>query len=317
MDVAERKEGQEDRQAEHQAGDRLEPGHPLQHRMTSAVPTETCTRCHYGDASIGLAFRGMAQLVPGMPAGPDVEGTTDELKNGTFYIQDQDLTPPDVHHQRAGLHPVRLDHFRTAHCRDQNIRLTNDRGQVFSTAVADGHGRILMQQKHGRRQSDNIAAAHHHHVFAFQVDVVVINQRHDALRRGAAVNVFTHGHHSESQTGHAVHVFLQGDMFDAIMNYRWFRPARHFFAAAPDPARMLELGEAGIRVNAVAPGIIGTEPVLERITEHIEDYRRTIPLGRIGKPDDVAFAVLYLASDESSFVTGETINASGGWYMRP
>ncbi|MBK8974422.1 MAG: hypothetical protein IPM29_00705 [Planctomycetes bacterium] len=87
------------------AADRLEPGHPMQHRFTSAIPTATCTRCHYGDASIGLHYRGMAQLVPGMPAGPDVDGTTDRLLNGTFYIQDRDLTPPDVHHQR-GMHCI-------------------------------------------------------------------------------------------------------------------------------------------------------------------------------------------------------------------
>ena len=50
--------------------DRFEPGHPVRHEMTTAVPTSTCTRCHYGDASIGLNFRGLAQLHPGQPAGP-------------------------------------------------------------------------------------------------------------------------------------------------------------------------------------------------------------------------------------------------------
>ena len=85
--------------------DKLEPGHPRQHRFTTQIPTSTCTRCHYGDAAIGLHFRGMAQLVPGMPAGPEVEGTTDSLLNGVFYIQDPDMTPPDVHHQR-GMHCI-------------------------------------------------------------------------------------------------------------------------------------------------------------------------------------------------------------------
>lgn len=85
--------------------DKLEPGHPLQHRFTSRIPTDTCVRCHTGDASIGLSFRGMAHLVPGQPAGPDVPGTTGKLQNGVFYIQDRDLTPPDVHHQR-GMHCI-------------------------------------------------------------------------------------------------------------------------------------------------------------------------------------------------------------------
>ena len=85
--------------------DKNEPGHPLQHRFTSKVPTDTCAKCHYGDASIGLSFQGKAQVVPGMPAGPDVPGTTDTLKNGVFYIEDKELTPPDVHHQR-GMHCI-------------------------------------------------------------------------------------------------------------------------------------------------------------------------------------------------------------------
>jgi hypothetical protein len=85
--------------------DRREPGRPRKHEMTSAIPTDTCTRCHYGDANIGLAYRGLAQLVPGQPAGPDVPGTTGERKNGVFYMNDPAITPPDVHHER-GMHCV-------------------------------------------------------------------------------------------------------------------------------------------------------------------------------------------------------------------
>ena len=82
-----------------------EPGHPKRHVMTSKIPTETCTRCHYGDASIGLSFRGLAQLVPGQPAGPDVPGTTAKRLNGTFYVRDDRVTPPDVHHEK-GMHCI-------------------------------------------------------------------------------------------------------------------------------------------------------------------------------------------------------------------
>lgn len=85
--------------------DRFEPGHALEHRLTSAIPTDTCTHCHYGDASIGLNFRGLAQLYPGQPAGPEVPGTTDARLNQTFYIDDPNVTPPDVHHQ-AGMHCI-------------------------------------------------------------------------------------------------------------------------------------------------------------------------------------------------------------------
>jgi len=85
--------------------DRNEPGHPRTHTMTRAPTTQTCTSCHYGDASIGLHFRGLSQLPPGAPGGPDIEGTTDAPLNRQFYVNDASLTPPDVHHE-AGMHCI-------------------------------------------------------------------------------------------------------------------------------------------------------------------------------------------------------------------
>lgn len=78
--------------------DRLSPGHPLTHTLTATPPAETCLRCHVGDASIGNGFRGLAQLYPQQPAGPEIKGTTDRLIAGQFFIQDAELTPPDLHH---------------------------------------------------------------------------------------------------------------------------------------------------------------------------------------------------------------------------
>ncbi|HZM00070.1 MAG TPA: multiheme c-type cytochrome, partial [Planctomycetota bacterium] len=80
------------------AADRLAPGHPLRHELTATPPAETCLRCHVGDASIGNGFRGLAQLYPQQPAGPEIEGTTDRLIAGQFFIRDEELTPPDLHH---------------------------------------------------------------------------------------------------------------------------------------------------------------------------------------------------------------------------
>ncbi|MFN3220270.1 MAG: SDR family NAD(P)-dependent oxidoreductase [Acidimicrobiales bacterium] len=81
-------------------------------------------------------------------------------------------------------------------------------------------------------------------------------------------------------------------------------------------ARML--GPAGIRVNAIGPGFIETHmtAVFELIPE---DERRarfedTIPLRRKGRPDEIADAAVYLASDESSYVTGTIIHPDGGYY---
>ncbi|MEO0478738.1 MAG: hypothetical protein AAF196_04600 [Planctomycetota bacterium] len=130
---------------------RDEPGHPLQHRFTAAPPTETCARCHYGDASIGLHFRGLAQLVPGMPAGPDVEGTTNALKNGQFYIEDEDLTPPDIHHE-AGMHCIDC-HTSADTMGDGNLWPQMD--HAVEIECSSCHGTLEkvsdLQTSHGRR----------------------------------------------------------------------------------------------------------------------------------------------------------------------
>lgn len=77
-----------------------------------------------------------------------------------------------------------------------------------------------------------------------------------------------------------------------------------------------EYGPEGIRCNGVAPGIIHTWFVDAKAPQLLDEAANT-PVRRLGTPDDIASIVAWLVSDESSFVTGETINASGGWYMRP
>lgn len=85
--------------------DKYEPGHPRRHEMVRFPTTNECSRCHYGDASIGLSFRGLAQSVPGMPQTPDAPGLHRKRLNGVYYIDDPAQTPADVHHQR-GMHCV-------------------------------------------------------------------------------------------------------------------------------------------------------------------------------------------------------------------
>jgi 7-alpha-hydroxysteroid dehydrogenase len=80
----------------------------------------------------------------------------------------------------------------------------------------------------------------------------------------------------------------------------------------------LELGPRGIRVNAVSPGPVITEAFIEvlGIGDRLEELERTIPLGRLGTPDDIAAAVVYLASPASSWVTGQNILVAGGRTQR-
>jgi 3-oxoacyl-[acyl-carrier protein] reductase len=73
-----------------------------------------------------------------------------------------------------------------------------------------------------------------------------------------------------------------------------------------------ELGRYGIRVNAVAPGFISTEILAGMPEKIIEGMKARTPLGRMGEPRDIANAYLFLASDEASFITGETLRVDGG-----
>ncbi|MCI9005099.1 MAG: SDR family oxidoreductase [Lachnospiraceae bacterium] len=72
-----------------------------------------------------------------------------------------------------------------------------------------------------------------------------------------------------------------------------------------------ELGPSNIRVNAVAPGITKTDMVAALPDEMIQPLIKTIPLRRVGEPEDVANAFLFLASDMASYVTGEILSVDG------
>lgn len=76
-----------------------------------------------------------------------------------------------------------------------------------------------------------------------------------------------------------------------------------------------EGGPHGVRCNAVAPGVIESRFVT-RYRETMEPLVARTPLRRIGRAEEVASIIAFLVSEESSFVTGEVVNASGGWYMR-
>ena len=73
-----------------------------------------------------------------------------------------------------------------------------------------------------------------------------------------------------------------------------------------------ELGPNGIRVNAVAPGFTATEMLATVPDKVLESVRERTPLRRLGKPEDIANAYLFLASDEASFITGVTLSVDGG-----
>jgi 3-oxoacyl-[acyl-carrier protein] reductase len=75
-----------------------------------------------------------------------------------------------------------------------------------------------------------------------------------------------------------------------------------------------ELARRKITVNAVAPGVIQTPMLGEIKPEVMAEYEKQIPLGRVGRPEDVANAVLFLASEESGYITGQILPITGGWF---
>jgi 3-oxoacyl-[acyl-carrier protein] reductase len=73
-----------------------------------------------------------------------------------------------------------------------------------------------------------------------------------------------------------------------------------------------EFASAGVTANVIAPGLVQT-PILGNFSElALHDFARRVPIGRIGRPEEIAEAALYYASEESGYVTGQVLNMSGG-----
>lgn len=76
-----------------------------------------------------------------------------------------------------------------------------------------------------------------------------------------------------------------------------------------------EVGPRGITVNVVAPGFIDTDMTRDLPEEHKAKLLENVPVGRLGQPEEIAAAVVFLASDAAGYVTGETLHVNGGMYM--
>ncbi|MFI8832489.1 SDR family NAD(P)-dependent oxidoreductase [Streptomyces afghaniensis] len=74
----------------------------------------------------------------------------------------------------------------------------------------------------------------------------------------------------------------------------------------------VEFGAAGVRVNSVAPGPIRTDMAVDTVGEMFEAFSKNTPLTRAGEPEEIAEAVVFLASDKASYITGAVLTADGG-----
>jgi 3-oxoacyl-[acyl-carrier protein] reductase len=120
----------------------------------------------------------------------------------------------------------------------------------------------------------------------------------DADRTGRIVNVSSAVAFLGSTTGHAHYASAKAGLVSLTVSL----------------AR--EVASAGIAVNAVAPGMMRTDMAREALDRAEPQYLNRIPLRRIGDPDEVAHVVVFLASERASYMTGATVDASGGMLMR-
>ena len=93
------------------------------------------------------------------------------------------------------------------------------------------------------------------------------------------------------------------------------RQAVRELGIAAEVEKMTDIGEMarfGVRVNAVAPGLVESDVVSAMPAEQRERLLANVPLGRVGKAEEVASVVRFLASDEASYITGEVIKVTGG-----
>ncbi|MDR1896104.1 MAG: 3-oxoacyl-ACP reductase FabG [Prevotellaceae bacterium] len=126
----------------------------------------------------------------------------------------------------------------------------------------------------------------------------VVRRLREQQKGGAIVNIASQAAFRGSTTGHLPYDSSKGAMVSFTVGL----------------AR--EVSAQGIRVNAVAPGLVRTEMVAKTWEERKERYLQNIPIYRIAEPQEIANIVAFLASDCASYITGATIDASGGMMMR-
>ena len=135
-------------------------------------------------------------------------------------------------------------------------------------------------------------------VGAFVACREVVNHLLDTKRSGRIVNVTSQAAFHGSTTGHAHYAASKGGLVTFTVSL----------------AR--EVAKQQIFVNAVAPGMMETEMAADALKKGKEQYMARIPLQRIGKPEEIANVVVFLCSDRASYMTGATLDVTGGMLMR-
>jgi 3-oxoacyl-[acyl-carrier protein] reductase len=106
----------------------------------------------------------------------------------------------------------------------------------------------------------------------------------------------------------------------SIDGYRGYPEGAHYAASKAGirgftASLAKEVASYGICVNAVAPGEVETEMTKEELAQFRAEFLKQIPLGRIARPEEIAKVVVFLCTDDASYITGQTISVNGGWWV--
>ncbi len=133
---------------------------------------------------------------------------------------------------------------------------------------------------------------------AFWLARLAINQWINRGQRGAIVNVVSQAAFRGATTGHAHYAAAKSGLVSFTVSL----------------AR--EVAPWGVRVNAVAPGMMHTDMAQEALAQRLDEYLQRIPLRRIAQPEEIAEVVVFLLSERCGYVTGATWDVTGGMLMR-
>lgn len=132
----------------------------------------------------------------------------------------------------------------------------------------------------------------------FILSKLFTNYRIDNSIRGKIININSQAAFNGSTTGHAHYAASKGGLVAFMISL----------------AR--EVAQYGINVNSIAPGLVRTPMLEENYLKNKEYYDNRVPIGRIAEPMDIAKIALFLGSNLSDYMTGTTIDATGGMLMR-
>jgi 3-oxoacyl-[acyl-carrier protein] reductase len=133
---------------------------------------------------------------------------------------------------------------------------------------------------------------------AFMFSKRIVNHFLNQKKRGKIINIVSQAAFHGSESGHAHYAAAKGGLVIFTVSL----------------AR--EVAKYGINVTAVAPGMMRTPMSEKALEEREQEYVKRIPLGRIADPREIAYTVAFLASNKADYITGATIDVSGGMLMR-